>query len=193
MARQRKKNLIAAGVLTGAGAAGVAGYGAQVAPAATSPGRPDGLAAINATFGPPCEDVGKEAWTHWPHGNDQGNSGDYVKTHALLAGEHLTARYLVAEEYHNSNEVDRAVWGYACRTIAGSSKWSTHAWGAAVDTNSVKNQLGNEEWNGIGDDGVDYKEALPEIWTNSEYVNHYWGIKFSGNPDPMHFQYATGY
>jgi len=32
---------------------------------------------------------------------------------------------------------DYGVWGYACRLIAGSTKWSVHSWGAAVDTNTL--------------------------------------------------------
>ena len=39
-----------------------------------------------------------------------------------------------------------------------------------------------------------YKKYLPNLWKGA-YPGHnfYWGLNFSTTPDPMHFQYVTGY
>jgi hypothetical protein len=39
---------------------------------------------------------------------------------------------------------------YNCRLIGGSTKWSTHSWGVAVDLNSATNPLGQSYWNDQG-------------------------------------------
>jgi hypothetical protein len=85
------------------------------------------------------------------------------------------------------------VYGYSCRYIAGTTSWSTHAFGAAIDTNSARNPLGQSYWNGRGADGVDYGRYLPNIWRGG-YPGHrfYWGLNWT-RPDPMHFQYVTDY
>ena len=43
-------------------------------------------------------------------------------------------------------------------------------------------------------DGKNYKKYLPTLWKGA-YPGHnfYWGLNFSTTPDPMHFQYVTGY
>ena len=45
---------------------------------------------------------------------------------------------------HLVHSVTHGIYGYVCRKIAGTSKWSTHAWGIAVDdTGSTYLPLGN--------------------------------------------------
>ena len=87
------------------------------------------------------------------------------------------------------------IGGYNCRYIAGTTSWSVHAFGAAIDINWQRNPMGNTTWNGIGADGKNYKKYLPNLWRGTSYPGHnfYWGINFSTTPDPMHFQYVTGY
>lgn len=69
---------------------------------------------------------------------------------------------------------------YAARAQRGSSKPSLHLWGAAIDLNPSTNQLGTEG---------DMSPAVVEIF---EAVGWTWGGRF-GRPDPMHFQFATGF
>jgi D-alanyl-D-alanine carboxypeptidase-like protein/putative peptidoglycan binding protein len=75
-------------------------------------------------------------------------------------------------------------WGgiYNFRPIRGTSKrLSLHAFGAAIDLNSETNQLGKEG---------DMNDAVVEIFRHFGFL---WGGDFRTRPDPMHFQYATGY
>jgi hypothetical protein len=75
-------------------------------------------------------------------------------------------------------------WGgiYNFRPIRGTTqRLSLHAFGAAVDLNSETNRLG---------DAGDMDPAVVEISTHFGFV---WGGDFRSRPDPMHFQYATGY
>lgn len=191
-ARPPSRRLRGAAILGATAVGGISGLSHPAAGStAPSPGRPNGLSAIVSTFGAHCNAAANDAATTWPHGNDQ-PTGD-VLTHQLLAEEHGYARYLLQENNNNLHEVDRAVWGYNCRVIAGSSNYSVHSWGIAVDTNSVKNPRGQSSWDGTGDNGTDYKNQLPDLWQRPDLVNHYWGLNFSSIPDPMHFQYATGY
>jgi hypothetical protein len=75
-------------------------------------------------------------------------------------------------------------WGgiYNFRPIRGTkARLSLHAFGAAIDLNSQTNPLGR-----VGD----MNETVVEIFKQLGFV---WGGDFRGRPDPMHFQYATGY
>jgi hypothetical protein len=56
-----------------------------------------------------------------------------------------------------------------------------HAFGAAIDLNAAANPLGEQ---GSMDSRV------IEVF---EHFGFFWGGRFHGRPDPMHFQYATGY
>jgi hypothetical protein len=83
------------------------------------------------------------------------------------------------------------------RKKPGGTQWTSHAWGVAVDTNTVYNPQGQASWNGTGWNGTNYNTAIPDIWQLNHpeigYINFYWGINFSGLKDPHHFQYVTGY
>lgn len=63
---------------------------------------------------------------------------------------------------------------------------STHTWGIAVDIEPAGNPMG-ETWQ---DDGVRMDPRIIEIF---EARGWSWGGRFSGTPDPMHFQWASGY
>lgn len=67
------------------------------------------------------------------------------------------------------------------RTDGSPMPWSTHAWGISVDLNADKNALGT---------AGNQPPRLVEIF---EAAGFFWGARFRGRPDPMHFQYATGY
>jgi hypothetical protein len=75
-------------------------------------------------------------------------------------------------------------WGgiYNFRPIRGiTGRLSLHAFGAAVDVNPETNALGTE-----GD-------MSPRVVEVFRHFGFRWGGEFAGRPDPMHFQYATGY
>ena len=130
------------------------------------PPRPSGYTELVQTFGQPCSDRANNSRSWWPS---------------------QSARMCARSGNH-------AVSGYNCRTIRGSTDWSVHAFGAAIDTNTARNPLGQSYWNGKGADGVDYGRYLPDVW-RGPYPGHgfFWGINWDSRPDPMHFQYVTNY
>jgi hypothetical protein len=74
-------------------------------------------------------------------------------------------------------------WGgiYNFRPIRGTtSSLSLHCFGAAIDLNSETNALGT---------AGDMNPGIVDVF---EHFGFFWGGKFRGRPDPMHFQYATG-
>jgi hypothetical protein len=155
--------------------------------------RPNGYPEIVEAFGQPCNDRANDARSYWPSQQERGVPG-YIYYHPYIdanVGGNIRTHINAA---HKDPAVDYGVYGYNCRYIAGTTSWSTHAFGAAIDTNSARNPVGQDRWNGIGFDGVDYGTFIPDIWKGN-YPGHrfYWGLKFSTTPDPMHFQYATGY
>ena len=153
--------------------------------------RPNGLSDLNAVFGARCTSPDNDGRAFFPWANDN-PAGGYIYFHSKLTG-------IVANVRHR-NDIDnkdgaynRAVWGYACRQIAGSSNWSPPSWGVAIDINSVRNALGDTNWDGVGSNGTNYGTYLPDLFTQSLIGNFHWGLNFSGRKDPMHFQYVTGY
>jgi D-alanyl-D-alanine carboxypeptidase len=156
------------------------------------PDRPDGLAQLNRMFGDRCINRSNDGRSYWPHRSDHGAGYIYYNT------------YIARDVGYNiRNHIDAArrvqalypgIGGYNCRLIEGTTAWSTHAWGAAIDTNWQRNPRGQRHWNGRGSDGVDYHTYLPDVW-RGPFPGHgfYWGLHFSTTPDPMHFQYVTNY
>jgi hypothetical protein len=154
--------------------------------------RPDGLSEIQATFGPVCGDNSNGARSYWPAQDANGagyvyydtyvgkNVGGNIRNHVLYDRKDGAVRWLVG--------------GYNCRYISGTTSWSLHAWGAAIDTNSATNPVGQDHWNGLGADGKKYGTYLPDVWRGPYPGHHFfWGLSWPTKPDPMHFQYATGY
>jgi hypothetical protein len=159
---------------------------------AAIPPRPDGLSEIQDVFGPVCGDKANDARSFWPS-QDQDGAG-YVYYHSYIGRDVGYNIRNHVEADHNNAAVRWLVGGYNCRYIAGTTSWSLHAWGAAIDTNSSLNPMGQDHWNGTGIDGQKYGTYLPDIW-RGPYPGHkfFWGLNWDSKPDPMHFQYATGY
>jgi hypothetical protein len=157
------------------------------------PRRPSGLQGLINTFGPRCSDVASAARSYWPSQDGRG-SGGYIYVNAYIARNvEYDIRGQIDAEHHN-NAVDYGVYGYACRQISGSTSWSTHAWGAAVDTNSARNPMGQRKWDGRGSNGTNFGTFIPDVWKGSDPGHHFfWGLNFDSRPDPMHFQYVTDY
>jgi hypothetical protein len=142
---------------------------------------PYGLTQIRNVFGEPCNAAANANVVFFKAADD----GIYyrVNFHAKLGGAassnldndiagHINVTKLYTKMLHG-------IWGYACRTKRGSSQYSTHAWGIAVDTNSAFETPGTECNTVPG--------SLGKIWTDHGWK---WGIAWL---DCMHFQYATGY
>lgn len=70
-------------------------------------------------------------------------------------------------------------WGFACRSIRGSSSPSNHSWGLAVDVNSLANPMGPSLV-------TDMPAWLPELWTGHGFR---WGGSYTARKDAMHFEY----
>ena len=189
--------VVAVGWLAGAGAGGTAwahhmdgwvhDHSSDVIRA-----RPDGLAEIQATYGPVCGDDANDGRSYWP--SQSASGAGYVYYHSYIAknvGGNIRNH---VNQDHRDVAVRYLVGGYNCRYISGTTSWSLHAWGAAIDTNSSTNPMGQDFWNGHGSDGKAYGTYLPDVW-RGPYPGHkfFWGLNWDSRPDPMHFQYALGY
>lgn len=147
--------------------------------------RPHGFKALKRTFGRPCNKKANRARTYYPSAGGRGRSG-YVYYHSKLAKK-IGGRVAAMRRGQKLGAADYGVWGYACRMKTGGTSWSVHSWGAALDTNTLRNPWGARTWNGRGANGKRYGRYLPELWMRQGF---YWGLNFR---DPMHFQYVTGY
>ena len=92
---------------------------------------------------------------------------------AWVVGEAERRGYLFD---HGPSDVDDD-WGYNVRRIAGSSSWSYHSAGAAVDIDAQEYPQGQ-------------RRRVPPAWLISLFLQWgwSWGGEF-GNPDPMHFEF----
>jgi hypothetical protein len=159
---------------------------------AAIPPRPSGLAELNRTFGDRCIDRSNDGRSYWPHQSEGG--GGYVYYHTYIArniGFNIRNHIDAA---HRDGALYPGIGGYNCRLISGSTSWSVHSWGAAVDTNWLRNPRGQHHWNGRGSDGDDHHTYIPDVWRGG-FPGHrfFWGLNFDTTPDPMHFQYVTDY
>ena len=148
------------------------------------PPRPYGLNELKKVFGEKCNPEANDGRAYWPSAGGRGAHG-YVYFHARLAD--VIGNEILSKINTRGKANDYGVWGYACRLIAGSTKWSVHSWGAAVDTNTLRNPYGQNHWNGRGSSGKPYGRFLPDTWMGRGF---YWGLNFN---HPMHFQYVSGY
>ncbi len=156
------------------------------------PSRPKGLAKLKKKFGNPCNSKANDAKTWFPYAVSR-TKGGYVYYHSRLA---LNVGFNIRNHIskaHKSGALDYGIYGYNCRLKTGGTSYSTHAWGAAIDTNTARNPYGQGHWVGIGADGQRHYKYIPKLY-KGPYPGHrfYWGLKFS-TPDPHHFQYVTGY
>ena len=156
------------------------------------PRRPSGYRQIVGTFGRPCSRATHAISMRWRAAN---NGVLYrFRFHKKLGGKatamvppkgglstnldndvkgHVINRHL-------SRFVKSGIWGYVCRYIRGTTKWSTHAWGIAVDVSASF-----EHYPGHYHSHVNWRHA--RIWKRHRW---YWGKAFG---DAMHFQYADSY
>ena len=155
------------------------------------PRKPSGYQQIVKRFGQPCSAAASKIWMKWRAADD----GVYytVRFHRKLGGMKTS---VVSDKGGRSTNLDNdvrghirnahldryaksGIWGYNCRYIAGTRKYSTHAWGIAVDVSSRYEPAGKCT------SDVNYRHA--PIWKNHRWK---WGKSFC---DPMHFQYARDY
>jgi hypothetical protein len=152
--------------------------------------RPHGLTELRERFGVHCSNKANDARTWFPRAVGP-NTGGYVKYHAKLARNvgHNIRTHIAAD--HRNPALDYGIYGYNCRLKRGGTQWSTHAFGVAIDTNTIHNPFGQSHWDGTGSNGTDFGRYLPNIYKGS-YPGHrfYWGKRWN---DPHHFQYVTGY
>ncbi|MEX0990653.1 MAG: M15 family metallopeptidase [Actinomycetota bacterium] len=155
------------------------------------PSRPSGYNQIVNTFGQPCNDNANaiaDRWKAW----DNDRWYDF-RFHRKLGGYRTT---IVPDQngrstnldndmwghintHHDNDHVKSGIWGYACRYIDGTSSWSTHAWGIAIDVSASFEHVGHYHSHVNG--------AHADTWERHRW---YWGKNFG---DAMHFQYADNY
>lgn len=154
------------------------------------PAVPNGLNAINNTFGPRCttdsnfnrftwlaenaswnvnfhKKLGGAPVPGWYAGNGGSSTNLYYDVRGHIANGHMT--------------VLGGIGAYNCRLQSGSTTlWSTHAWGIAIDINWNHEHFGHC-----------HNHTVPTN-VSGTFQNHgwQWGLAFC---DAMHFQYATGY
>lgn len=157
--------------------------------------RPHGYAEIVHVFGQPCNSKVNDNVTKWVAGD---NGVSYtVKYHQYLGGYgkyyggvndprrssnlNNDVRGHIRNE-HLSPKIKSGIYGYACRYIDGTRRWSLHAFGAAIDINSRYEHVGSAH---------EHCHSIPYS-VSSTWWEHGWhhGVSFG---DCMHFQYATGY
>ena len=152
--------------------------------AAGIPHRPHGYNALVATFGQPCSAAANAARSSWPSQSTPGVDG-YINYHPYIDRDvswnirnHISADLKEQALYPG-------IGGYNCRYVEGTTSWSVHAFGAAIDINWQRNPRGSSTWNGVGADGHNYGRYLPKLWKGA-YPGHnfYWGLNSSTSPTP---------
>lgn len=156
---------------------------------------PSGYNGIVSVFGKPCNSKVNDNRTYWTTPDD-GNS--YALYYHYKLGGYGTFYGGTGYSYRSSvlnndvrghirNEhlgsyVRSGVWGYSCRYISGTRKYSTHSWGIAVDVNARYEHVGSAH---------KHCHTIPSK-VSAVWKNHKWkhGVSFG---DCMHFQYATNY
>ncbi len=155
------------------------------------PATPTGYTQIVNRFGEPCSGASHAISMSWP-ASDNGTVYTF-RFHRKLGGYPTE---MVADKGGKSTNLDNdvyghiqndhlskytksGIWGYLCRYIAGTTKWSTHAFGIAVDISAKYEPNGS-------------CSSTTNKYFAYEFKNHgwRWGLDFC---DPMHFQYAFGY
>jgi hypothetical protein len=154
---------------------------------------PSGYSGIVGVFGQPCNAKVNDNRTYWTARDDlkaypvyyHYKLGGYGKFYGGTGSTSRSSNFNNDVRGHIRNShlggyITHGIWGYNCRRISGSSKWSTHAWGIAVDINSAANPYPTYRCHGI-------PEALARVWTSHRWKH---GRSFG---DCMHFQYAVNY
>ncbi|MEX2395296.1 MAG: M15 family metallopeptidase [Actinomycetota bacterium] len=157
------------------------------------PAQPSGYSQIVQVFGKPCNSYANDNKTNWTAQDDQKvypvnyhyKLGGYGKFYGGTGSKNRSSNLNNDVRGHIRNEhlggyVTHGIYGYVCRKISGSSKWSTHAWGIAVDINTAANPFPTYRCKSMPD-------GLIRVWTAHRWVH---GKSFG---DCMHFQYASDY
>jgi hypothetical protein len=76
-------------------------------------------------------------------------------------------------------------WGYAYRYIAGTTIWSNHAWGLAIDLEAPQNPQGSSGYGTQPQNAGAIAAGLGFRWGGSTRV----GGGYVSNPDPMHYEF----
>ena len=112
------------------------------------PARPDSLTSLNSTFGTRCIADSQAIRNTWYGYTTDGNLTAFSPRYHRKLGGRATAFY--ASQGGTSTNLDNdvqghiynnhldstlkgGIWGYVCKQITDSSKWSVHSWGAALD------------------------------------------------------------
>lgn len=154
--------------------------------------RPVGLEGLVRTFGEhraPATHAGRTTPSTW--GNGQSGQSPLAVHQNFIPG-YVSGAHQELLSKTDAAAYTEAAWSYNCRLMTGSStKWSAHAWGVALDFNTVNNPYGQAYWRGLGGFPTygDRGTLLPAVYQNRGF---YWGLN-SSTPDPMHFQYVEGY
>lgn len=169
----------------------------MVARIVTVPDRPDGKAAVVATFGDPLPFVNDKAeWErevlislHLPrpliYAYDATRLVTQIRAHRLIA-QHLVDTYMACLDA--GVPLDRLKYGgtYCWRGQRGDgSLLSLHTWGIATDVEPAENPRGMP-WRDNG------RMLDPRVVDVFEGHGWFWGNRFHAVPDAMHFQWATG-
>jgi hypothetical protein len=145
---------------------------------------PTGLAGLRAAFGEPASPAASAGLAVLPASLKLGWSDARITRFAC----HVEMADIFTRVFQTIHA--RGLWGairtfdgcYNPRQTRGGGKWSTHAWGIAVDLNAATNRMGTQ-----GD--IDHR--IVSIFKEAGFV---WGGDWSGaSRDPMHFQFVKGY
>lgn len=107
----------------------------------------------------------------------------------------LTSMLLDLTELGGYDVKPGQTWGRACRKIAGTSTWSNHAWGLAVDVNAPSNPYASADWHRRNARGTrpfglaivcDIPQTAIEMW---EAHGFRFGGRYKSKPDPMHLEF----
>lgn len=122
---------------------------------------------------------GSKAWPNCPTDivTASSNTGDKAGVRKALAP--LVSELLKQTEARGYALDPAQTGGFNCRSIRGSNKPSNHSRGLAVDLNWNRNPMASY-----------FKSDIPpHIVSMWEQAGFYWGGRYSGRPDTMHFEY----
>ncbi len=86
---------------------------------------------------------------------------------------------------HGYRPKEGQTWGYNCRKITGGSGYSLHAYGIAIDINSLANPYGRRL---VTDMPTAMVQEIEAIRTKGGHRVWGWGGRYSNNKDAMHFE-----
>ncbi len=167
---------------------GIAGEEEWVHRHSNYPRKPYGKRQIRDVFGRPCGRKVNDNQIRWRAWDTK--IRHHVNFHRKLGG--ATSSNLDYDirghirHRHKRRFVRSGIGSYNCRVISGTNKWSTHAWGIAVDVSWNYEHYGH---NGHPCHVLKKRTRVPRIWQKHGWT---WGRYFPRR-DCMHFQYASGY